>query len=82
MANSALFQMLIQKQAWQIIQGVQVQAQTVRKELAEQIGQQEANELIEETVSLLRQLDTASAGSLIQALLVMTACGALKEWVK
>ena len=79
---SNLFGLLLKKQASAIVNGMLATAQQQRAELRAELGIDEADQLITETVSVIRQVDTASAGKVIQALLEMSAIGAIQGWVK
>ena len=79
---SNLFSLLLKKQAGTIVNGMLDTAQQQRANLQAKLGREEADQLITETVSVIRQVDTASAGKVIQALLEMSAIGAIQGWVK
>ena len=79
---NSLFGLLLKKQAGIIVSGMLDTAQQQRADLQAALGRDEADQLITETVSVIRQVDTASAGKVIQALLEMSAIGAIQGWVK
>ena len=80
--TGGLMALMMKKQAGAVVAGIIERAQAERDALALECGPAEADALIEEMVSLLMQLDTASAGKVMKALAEMAAIGAVRNFMK
>jgi hypothetical protein len=77
-----LFQSLLLKQASTIIAGMKATLQAEEVALAEQLGEDDARLMVDETEEILRQLDTASSGNLTKIVMRLTAAGAVRSFVQ
>ena len=80
MADSSLMGIIVKQQAAAIATGMVEATRKAREELISRSGEREAYVLINEMVSIMRQIDTASGGHLIVAMLELSAIGVLKQF--